>query len=486
MNRFAVASLAVMGLGLATPARAGVEIGGVAGLHIFADDNALGTKKNDTLKHANSALFAARLGVTFGMFGVELEGGLIPTESSGTNTKFDIYNVVVRAQAIATFRAADPSNKILPFALVGAGAIEIVDTTAMDSSLIRKERDYYGYLGGGVKYRAGNGWGVRLDLRALAVPSNADKSITFDFELLASLYKDFGSKPAPKKEAPKADPDADKDGITSTDECPNDAEDKDGFEDSNGCPDPDNDMDGIKDEDDKCPTEAEDKDNFEDDNGCPDPDNDGDGVVDTADKCIDQPETKNGFEDENGCPDEVPAALAKFTGSIQGINFKPGSEALVPASFKVLDKAVAVLTEFKDVKVEISGHTDDVALKNSKKYADNDALSQARAETVKAYFVKKGIADDRLTAKGFGSQKPITDPTGLKGGKLTKARAQNRRVEFTLIQPESAGAEAPKAEEPKAEEPKKEEKKADEKKEEPKADKKAEDKKEEKKDEELP
>jgi hypothetical protein len=78
---------------------------------------------------------------------------------------------------------------------------------------------------------------------------------------------------------------------------------------------------------------------------------------------------------------------------------------------------------------------------------------------VKAYFVKKGIEDDRLIAKGYGSTKPITDPAGLKGGKLTKARAQNRRVEFNLI---PAGGDAatpepkaePKAEEPKAEEPK--------------------------------
>jgi outer membrane protein OmpA-like peptidoglycan-associated protein len=100
-----------------------------------------------------------------------------------------------------------------------------------------------------------------------------------------------------------------------------------------------------------------------------------------------------------------------------------------------------VLNEFKDVKLEIAGHTDDVALKNTKKFADNDALSQARAESVKAYFVSKGIAEDRLIAKGYGSTKPITDPAGLKGGALNKARAQNRRVEFNLIP--AAGAEAP-------------------------------------------
>src|SRR5690606_30317487 len=119
---------------------------------------------------------------------------------------------------------------------------------------------------------------------------------------------------------------------------------------------------GIPDASDKCPGEPEDKDNFEDDDGCPDPDNDGDGVPDAADKCGDQPETVNGFEDEDGCPDEVPQKLAQYTGTIKGINFKVNSADLLPASFKTLDKAVAVLTEFPDVRVEIQGHTDDQAL----------------------------------------------------------------------------------------------------------------------------
>ena len=121
----------------------------------------------------------------------------------------------------------------------------------------------------------------------------------------------------------------------------------------------------------------------------------------------------------------------------------------------VLDKAVAVLTEFKDVKVEIQGHTDDQPLKAGGKFADNDALSQARAEAVKDYFVKKGIAADRLVAKGYAGTVPLQDPSGLTGAKLNAARTANRRVEFKLVQPAAAAAPAaPKAEEPKAEEKK--------------------------------
>jgi OOP family OmpA-OmpF porin len=435
-------------------ASAGVEIGGLAGLHIFAEDNALGTKKNDVVSHSASSLFAGRITVLFGkMLGVELEAGAIPTESGDKDNTFDVWMATGRANLIAQFRTADPANRFIPFVTLGGGAIRIVDIGTTNDALLHKDTDGFGFLGAGVKYRAGGGWGVRLDARLLLVPSNEDKSVTQDLEVLIALYREVGYKAA-KKVVVKTDDDPDKDGIVgATDQCPNEAEDKDDFEDTNGCPDPDNDADGLLDGGDTCPKEPEDKDNFKDEDGCPDPDNDEDGVPDAADKCIDQPETKNGFEDEDGCPDEVPATLAKFTGSIKGINFKTASADLLPGSTKVLDKAIAVLNEFKDVKLEIGGHTDDVALKNSKKFPDNDALSQARAETVKAYFVKKGISEDRVVAKGYGSTAPITDPTGLKGGKLAKARAQNRRVEFKLIPAGGdAATAAPTGETPKTDE----------------------------------
>ena len=171
-------------------------------------------------------------------------------------------------------------------------------------------------------------------------------------------------------------------------------------------------------------------------------------MPDASDKCIDQPETKNGYQDEDGCPDEIPQKVKQFTGAIQGINFKTGSADLLPTSNKTLDKAAAVLKEYADLKMQIEGHTDDVPLKPKKgsAFQDNKSLSQARAETVKAYFVKAGIDESRLTAVGFGPDKPAVDPTGLKGGKLTAARAKNRRVEFTLtssLVPATGAAPAP-------------------------------------------
>ncbi|HVK84954.1 MAG TPA: OmpA family protein, partial [Kofleriaceae bacterium] len=415
-------------------AGANVEVGGIAGLHAFSNTSGLGVGEDldPAMENslANSALFGARLGVFFtDALGVEAEGGLIPTEPR--RLVFDVYAVAFRGNLVYQFRAAEPNNKIIPFVLAGAGLLKVVDTA--NETEISKEQNVEVHVGAGVKYRAASNWGVRLDVRGLGVPSS-EEGPTFDFEALLSVYKEFGRKTVTEKPAPPKDEDPDKDGIAgAADQCPTDPEDKDGFEDDNGCPDLDNDQDGIADAQDACPIEAEDKDSFEDENGCPDLDNDQDGVPDAADKCPAEPETKNGYLDEDGCADEIPEKLKKFTGAIKGINFKVSSADLAAGSSKILDQAVAVLVEFKDSKLEIQGHTDDQALKKNKTFEDNTALSQARAETVKAYFIKKGIEEGRLIAKGYGETKPVVDPTGLKGGKLTAARAQNRRVEFQLI-----------------------------------------------------
>jgi OOP family OmpA-OmpF porin len=424
-------------------AGANVEVGGLAGLHAFSSTNGLGVGEDldPAMENslANSGLFGARLGVYFNnSIGVEAEGGLIPTEPR--RLVFDVFAVAFRGNLVYQFRADKPTNKLIPFVLAGAGMLSIVDSA--NETEITKEQNLEVHLGVGAKYLAAGDWGVRLDVRGLGVPSS-EGGPTFDLEVLMSIYKEWGrSKPVEKAPPPK-DEDPDKDGIIgAADKCPTEAEDMDGFQDDDGCPDADNDNDGIADGADACALEPEDKDGFEDENGCPDPDNDQDGIPDAADKCP-EPETKNGYQDEDGCPDEIPEKLKKFTGAIKGINFKVSSADLAPGSAKTLDAAVAVLVEFKDTKLEIQGHTDDQPLKGSKKFADNTALSQARAESVKAYFVSKGIEESRLIAKGYGETQPVVDPTGLKAGKLNTARATNRRVEFKLITEAGGEAAAP-------------------------------------------
>ncbi len=153
-------------------------------------------------------------------------------------------------------------------------------------------------------------------------------------------------------------------------------------------------------------------------------DKDGDGVPDATDKCPDQMETHNGMWDDDGCPDEVVSKVARVVGVLNGINFKVASADLVPSSNKVLDALASLLVEFGDLKIEIQGHVDDLTR--------DEALSQSRANMIKAYLVMKGIDESRLTAKGYGATQPLMDPNGLKGGLLNIARSRNRRIEIEL------------------------------------------------------
>jgi OOP family OmpA-OmpF porin len=145
--------------------------------------------------------------------------------------------------------------------------------------------------------------------------------------------------------------------------------------------------------------------------------------VDEIDKCPEQPETKNGFEDADGCPDELPKEVAKFSGVIKGIQFDFGKATIRRESNKLLDEAVKVLQTYPELRIQISGHTDNVG-----EPAKNLELSQARADSVKAYFTGKGIDAGRIETRGAGETEPVADNATDAG------RQQNRRIEFKLLQ----------------------------------------------------
>jgi outer membrane protein OmpA-like peptidoglycan-associated protein len=233
------------------------------------------------------------------------------------------------------------------------------------------------------------------------------------------------------------DLDNDQDGIPDhRDRCPNEPETKNGFEDSDGCPDGlDRDKDGIPDAQDKCPDQPEDKDGFEDEDGCPELDNDKDRIPDKFDKCPNEPETYNGVEDEDGCPDAEKGRVMVTSGKIvilDKVFFDTGKTTIKPISFPILDAVTATLKGNPQLELlEIQGHADERGDDNA-----NLRLTQGRVQAVKDYLVKKGVAANRLEAKGYGETKPLCNDHN------EACWEKNRRVEFVILKPSSDGGSA--------------------------------------------
>ena len=104
---------------------------------------------------------------------------------------------------------------------------------------------------------------------------------------------------------------------------------------------------------------------------------------------------------------------------IEGASFDTNSAHLKPAAGAKLQQVVDFAKQYPDADLEVSGYTDN---RGSKAY--NLKLSQRRADAVKAYLIKQGVAADRITTQGHGMEMPVAD-NNTKAG-----RAQNRRVEI--------------------------------------------------------
>ena len=112
---------------------------------------------------------------------------------------------------------------------------------------------------------------------------------------------------------------------------------------------------------------------------------------------------------------------AGATITLHNVFFETDKSDLLPASDEELDRVVQLLMDHREFKLEVAGFTDSTGTE-----AHNLALSKSRAESVVTYLTQKGIAANRLSAVGYGSQKPVAPNTTEQG------RAQNRRVEFIL------------------------------------------------------
>lgn len=119
-------------------------------------------------------------------------------------------------------------------------------------------------------------------------------------------------------------------------------------------------------------------------------------------------------------PAPEPAAPQKLV--LEGVNFDFDKATLRQEDIGSLDNDVATLKTWGDVDIEVAGHTDSMGSD-----AYNMKLSQQRAEAVRNFLISRGVAADRLTAKGYGESQPVADNATEEG------RFKNRRVELAPL-----------------------------------------------------
>jgi len=103
---------------------------------------------------------------------------------------------------------------------------------------------------------------------------------------------------------------------------------------------------------------------------------------------------------------------------LKNIYFDTGKSTLRSESGAELENLIKFMTDYPNIKIEISGHTD-----NKGNATANQTLSKNRAKAVVDYAISKGIPKDRLTYEGYGAKQPVAD------NKTEEGRQLNRRVE---------------------------------------------------------
>lgn len=151
------------------------------------------------------------------------------------------------------------------------------------------------------------------------------------------------------------------------------------------------------------------------------PDADGDGVCDDSDACL---ETPTGVQvDEQGCPPSAGVGPAERV--FEDIHFAFDQSRLTDYAQTLLDDAARVInalaTEYPDLRVRVSGHTDWVGTDGY-----NLGLSERRANIVRDYLQRKGVDGGRILIQAFGESRPqATNETD-------EGRALNRRAEVSV------------------------------------------------------
>lgn len=107
---------------------------------------------------------------------------------------------------------------------------------------------------------------------------------------------------------------------------------------------------------------------------------------------------------------------------LDNVYFESGKAMLTPSSFKELDELVDYMKLKKTLVIEIAGHTDNIGTPEG-----NLKLSQDRADGVRDYLTKKGIAANRIIPKGYGDTQPVASNDADSGKK------KNRRTEVRVV-----------------------------------------------------
>lgn len=112
---------------------------------------------------------------------------------------------------------------------------------------------------------------------------------------------------------------------------------------------------------------------------------------------------------------------------VSEVLFDSGKAKLRHSCYEKLDKVESVLNStVADLNVGVEGHTDNQPIKRSN-WKSNWELSSARALSVLHYLSSKGVAEERLSATGYGEFRPVASNDTAEG------RQKNRRVEIVIL-----------------------------------------------------
>lgn len=113
---------------------------------------------------------------------------------------------------------------------------------------------------------------------------------------------------------------------------------------------------------------------------------------------------------------------------VKNVYYEYDKAEVKPESYPALDEIVRMMNTYPELVIEMGAHTDS---KGTNAY--NQKLSEARAKSVVAYLVSKGIDESRLLAKGYGELQPVAENTKPDGSDNPEGREKNRRTEFKVI-----------------------------------------------------